>query len=233
MTFLTRPRHFLTFLIVICFFPALGGCGKGQKSVPGLENFHAGVLQANLYVNFVATALHWDSGLSLPIPGLDGANLSVAPDIESGGTTFQFSIALASLLNHGQPLPISALPDGRDIPDIEGGQLPRWDLSVKDALTLSLYLSNDAFGLFVPLDFVSKKGLMLPWMVSVKISDEKGNLLGKAYAIPSKGGKGSGLFVLLPYLGGHAFAEAASPVPSPDPIPSPTPATTSTIPTVQ
>ena len=40
-------------------------------------------------------------------------------------------------------------------------------------------------------------------MISVPIQDERGNQLGKAYAIPSNDtGKGSGLFVLLPYLGG-------------------------------
>jgi len=213
-----------TLTLLACLILSIAGCGKGQKTVPGLENFHAGVLQSNLYVNFVSTSLHWDTGLSVPIPGLDDANLSVAPDIESGGTTFQFSIALASLLNQGKPLPLSSLPDGREIPDIEGGQLPRWDLKLKGAMTLSLYLSTDAFGLFVPLDFVSKKGLTLPWMVSVKITDDRGNLLGKAYAIPSQDGAGSGLFVLLPYLGGKIFIEAARPGPSP--APSPTVSTT-------
>jgi hypothetical protein len=177
---------------------ALSGCGKGKKGVPGLENFHAGVLQKNLYVSFVATTLQWDQGITVPIPGLDDATLSVAPDLQSSGTVFQFSIGLEALLGGGKPLPVSGLPDGRALPDVQGGALPRWDADVR-GLKLSLYLSDDAFAIFVPL------GIKPPWLVSVRIEDERGNLLGKAYAIPSNvGGSGSGLFILLPYLGGPA-----------------------------
>lgn len=179
------------------------GCGKGSKTVPGLERFQAGVLQSRLYVSFVSTSLQWDQGLTLPIPGLDDATVSVAPDLATTGTVFQFSIGLEALLDDGRPLPLAGLPDGRAIPDVQGGQLPRWDAAVR-GLKLSLYLSNDAFGLFVPLKFVSSKGASLPFMVAVRIEDERGNLLGKAYAIPPNTGgssSSSGLFVLLPYLG--------------------------------
>ena len=177
------------------------GCGKGAKSIPGVERFQAGVVQSHLYVSFVSTALKWDQGLALPIPGLDEATVSVTPDLATSGTVFQFSIGLAALINNEKPLPLSGLPDGRAIPDIQGGTLPRWDSQVRD-LTLSIYLSNDAFGFFVPLSLITKKGFSLPATVSVKIEDERGNNLGKGYAIPSNSkGKGSGLFVLLPYLG--------------------------------
>jgi hypothetical protein len=178
------------------------GCGKGQNSVPGLEKFQAGVLQSRLYVSFVSTTLNWDQGITFPIPGLTDATVSVAPDLTTSGTVFQFSIGLAALLDHAQALPKSGLPDGRALPDIEGGQLPRWDAQVKN-LKLSLYLSDDAFGLFVPLSFISK-GVTLPVMISVQLKDERGNILGKVYAIPSdetQSSSQSGLFVLLPYLG--------------------------------
>lgn len=177
------------------------GCGKGQTAVPGLDHFRVGVQQSHLYVSFISTTLQWDMGLTVPIPGVDDSTISVAPNLNSPGTVFQFSISLAALLNQGKPLPKTGLPDGRPLPDIQGGVLPRWDSQIKD-LMLSLYLSNEAFGLFVPLQLSSSTGVSLPFMVSVSIQDERGNLLGKAYAIPSnESGSGSGLFVLLPYLG--------------------------------
>ena len=181
--------------------PINGGCGKGKK-VPGLENFRLSVIQQRLYVAFVSTTLSWDYGVTTAIPGLKDATVTVAPDLITGGTVFQFSIGLAALLNDGKPFPLSGLPDGRAIPDIEGGVLPRWDAEIEQ-LKLSVYLSNEVFGLFVPLKFMSKKGVTLPWLVSMKIRDERGNLLGKVYAIPQNvGGSGSGLLILLPYLGG-------------------------------
>jgi hypothetical protein len=182
----------------------LSGCGKGQ-TVPGMKDFAVTVLKGRLYVTFLAETINWDFGATFPIPGLSDATVGIAPDLSSSGTLFQFSIGIASLLNHGQALPLSGLPDGRAIPDIVGGELPRWDahLSKTKDLTISLYLSNDAFAFFVPIGFTAKSGLTLPVMISVSIQDEKGNLLGKAYAIPSNlSGTGSGLFVLLPYLGG-------------------------------
>jgi hypothetical protein len=197
----SHRRHCALALGAIVLFISASGCGKGAKSVPGLEDFHVGVLQSRLYVSFVSTTLKWDEGLTVPIPGLTDATASVSPDLASEGTVFQFAIGLQSLLNDGKPLPLAALPDGRNIPDIQDGKLPRWDTEIRK-LKLSLFLSDDAFGLYVPLTFINKKGVTLPYMVTVTIKDERGNQLGKAYALPPKSdGTGSGLFVLLPYLG--------------------------------
>jgi len=176
-------------------------CGKGKGSIPGLKNFYAGILEARLYVSFVSTTLTWDGGLTLPVPGLPDSSVSFAPDLESAGTVFQFQAPLSSIVNAGKPLPLSGLPDGRPLPDVRTGQLPRWDFTVKN-VTLSAYLSNDAFGLFVPLTFRSKDGKSLIFPVSVKIEDDRGNVLGRAHAIPSNiQSTGSGALVLLAFTG--------------------------------
>lgn len=197
----------LGLMISLCFTGfTSSGCGSGRK-VPGLESFHADVMQSRLYVSFVSTTLKWDAGLTVPIPGLDDSTVSVAPDLNSAGTVFQFVIPLATLLNGGRALPLRGLPDGRGIPDIAGGMLPRWDFDVGSSggskFSASAYLSDDVFGLFIPLKFKTKKGVGLPFLISVEIKDERGNLLGKAYAIPQNlSGEGSGLLILLPFLGG-------------------------------
>jgi hypothetical protein len=133
---------------------------------------------------------------------LKDATITVSPSLTGPGSVVQFSIGVGSLLNDGKTFDSMGLPDGRRLPDIIGGALPRWDFDVR-GLNLSLYLSDDAFGLFVPLSFRGKKGSILPIMVSVKIIDDRGNLIGKAYAIPAlKKSEISGLFILLPFLGG-------------------------------
>lgn len=176
------------------------GCGKGKNPVPGLTSFQADVLQSRLYVSFVSTTLNWDQGITVPIPGLIDATVGVTPSLSGPGTVFQFSIGLASLLGNGKTPPLAGLPDGRSLPDVSGGQLPHWDARV-GGLKMSLYLSDDAFGLFVPLSF-SINGVGLPAQISVQIDDDRGNLIGRAYALPvDAAGAGSGLFVLLPYLG--------------------------------
>ncbi len=191
-----------TGLIAVLIFAA-PGCGRGRK-IPGLENFHADVLQSSLYVSFVATQLKLDQGLTAPIPGLNDATVSVSPDLNSDGTVLQFTVPLASLLNQGRPLPALGLPDGRGLPDIAGGRLPRWDFKI-DQLSMSAYLSDDAFGLFIPILFKTKTGIKLPYLISVSVQDERGNKLGKAYAIPANAsGDGSGVLILLPYLGGNS-----------------------------
>ena len=181
------------------------GCDSSNQ-VPGLDGFQAAVVESRLVVSFTATTLHWNTGATVQIPGLDDAFVGANPNATGPGVVFQFTVALASLLdglNGGQAPPLAGLPDGRLLPDIEGGKLPRWDASV-GALKLSLYLSDDAFAFFLPLSF-SAGGVTLPQQISVNITDERGNLIGRAYAIPALAASDeSGLLVLLPYLGGPA-----------------------------
>lgn len=184
--------------IVACSL-ALTSCGSGKKKVPGLENLNISVVSNYLYVGFLSTTLNIDAGLTLPIPGLKDATLSMAPNIDGKGTVFQLAVALKDLFQSigGST---SGLPDGRPLPDVLNGTLPRWDVKA-GGTTLSLYLNNDAFGFFIPLKF-QVGNVTLPFMVSQEIRDEHQNLLGKVYAIPSNvSGSGSGLFVLLPFKG--------------------------------
>lgn len=177
----------------------LGGCGKGQKSIPGVESFHVGVVKTHLYASFVSTAVKLDEGLTAPIPGLSGATVTFGPDFASEGTLFQFSIPITSLINGGKPLPSRSLPDGRAIPNILGGTLPRWDVKL-GSVSFNVYLSNEVFGLFVPIN-LSRKGITLPVTLSTSITDEKGNRIGKVYAMgTSNAQEQTGLLLLLPIV---------------------------------
>jgi hypothetical protein len=180
-------------------------CGRGA-SVPGLKRVRADVLQGTLYVSFVASALSWDAGVTIPIPGLAGVQLGVAPDLASSGTVFQLSAPLSALAPWAEARPALGLPDGRPLPDVLGGALPRWDFRV-GRIVASAYLSRDAFGLFIPLevfDAAGPGGGPLFSTVSMKVYDERGNRVGKVYALPAPvGGTGGGVLVLLPVVGGR------------------------------
>jgi hypothetical protein len=178
------------------------GCGTGQ-TVPGIKGFSTGVVSKNLYLSFTSTTLKWDEGVTLPIPGLSDSTVSVTPDLMSSGTVFQFSISLDSLLKATPNGQLSGLPGGTPLPGVVSGELPRWDAEIHN-LTVSLYLSSDAFGVFIPLKFMDQAGNVLGQTVSVPIEDEHGNRLGAVSAIPDSQASGSGgVFVLLPYLGGQ------------------------------
>jgi len=184
----------------------VGGCGKGSSSIPGLDRFHAGVMQGRLLISFVATKLTLDEGLSFPVPGLKEAQLAFAPDLASAGTVIQFSAALESenaLPGILPPAHLEGLPDGRPLPDIRGGRLPRRALPL-GPIEVSLYLSEETWGVFLPLKLKNSAGIGLPWTIRVPLKDERGNAIGKAYAIPalatSQHEDSGGILLLVPFV---------------------------------
>ena len=192
----------------ICFAFALGAtsCGSGKNSIPGVPTFSVGVVQNNLIASFVASDLNTTVGGSIPIPDLTGATVSMSPYLPTDGgpikgTLFSFDIDLTALSSSSSA--DAGLPDGRPLPDVTGGQLPRWSFQIGGATgeTIYLYLADEAFAIFVPLPLESN-GVTLGSTISATFTDEHGNVVGKIYAIPSvSNGNSSGLLVLLPFPG--------------------------------
>jgi hypothetical protein len=201
---LGRTAAIYKILLATSLILLLSSCGSGKKSIPGIANFDVGVIQNHLYASFVSTNLNWDAGGTVPIPGLKDATVGISPYLPTDGsplegTVFQFSIGLDSLGATNYAL--AGLPDNRDLPDIQGGKLPRWSFSIKKE-PIYLYLADEAFAIFVPLKLQTSAGVSLNVMVSATIQDERGNRVGKIYAIPSvANGNISGLLVMLPFPG--------------------------------
>ncbi len=197
-------RKCLPLLSLVGLAISLGGCGRGGKSIPGIERFHLGVVEDRLFVSLVASTLHLDQGLSFPVPGLPDSQLAFGPDLQSEGTLIQFSTALSSEDGVGvlPPATLAGLPDGRPLPDIRGGALPRRTFTV-GPVELSLYLSEETWGLFLPLSLRNPSGLRLFSTLSLPILDEFGNVLGRAYAIPKSAfvsSSVSGILILVPFV---------------------------------
>ncbi|MBL7717036.1 MAG: hypothetical protein JNL01_16345 [Bdellovibrionales bacterium] len=179
------------------------GCGRGKGKIPGLDRISVQVLEGRLYASFVAKKLQWDVGITFPIPGLPDSSFAVAPDFASNGTLFQIQVPLASLARAAAPgvLPWLGLPDGRALPDVSYGVLPRWDFHV-GALRISAYLSPEVFGIYIPLPLNLPVGTSLPFYLSFPVTDEKGNRLGKGYAVPPGPSGEAGVLLLLTVGGG-------------------------------
>ncbi len=207
---MSRPILFtLRTLLTLGLTLGLLGCGSGHR-IPGLEHFSLHAQAGQLTLGFLATSLHLEGCASFAIPGVPGATLGCSPDLQGHGTVFQLSLPLRAVSAADQALVTGGLPDGRALPDVLGGVMPRWSDSF-GKLQLTFYVSGEAFGLFVPVPLKTPAGLLLHSLISVRIRDERGNLIGKAYAIPpGNRGEDSGLFLLLPNLGQASQAGQAA-----------------------
>lgn len=186
------------------------GCGS-KKNPAGLQDFHLNVKNGRIHLAFVSTAAQWDVGVTLPVPQLGDATLSIQPDVQSSGVIFGFSAEIDQMLSRSVYFENSALPDGRLIPGVVGGHMRRTDVQVRDDYLVSMYFSNEAFGFYAPIRFSKKeivKFLFKP--LRFWITDPKGNRMGRGYVMPptSSDGTGAGVMILLPFLGSAPDTES-------------------------
>lgn len=198
-----RPTTSVVFPLLILFLVNQSGCGKGQSQAPelaGLSNFRADLIDQSLYLSFRAESWNIDQGVTLPIPTLETSppsTLALTPDLSGKGAVFQATIALSALGKlGGSKFPLSALPNGMDIPDTRSGAMPRWDMATFGT-TVSLFLSEEAFGVYLPIEFKWANGVPFTERIRVELTDANGNRFGSAYWI-GRGGK-TAIFVLIPF----------------------------------
>jgi hypothetical protein len=191
----------------ICAALTLGAssCGSGKNQIPGIPTFTVGVANNTLTASFVATDLKTSLGISTPIPDLTGATASIGPYLSTSssgseiqGTIFTFDVDLNTLA--ASTATEAGLPDGRPLPDVTSGELPRWSFQIGGE-TIYVYLADEAFAIFVPIQLESD-GVTLGTTISASFTDDHGNVVGKMYAIPAvSSGNSSGLLVLVPFPG--------------------------------
>ena len=120
--------------------------------------------------------------------------MELGPDFQSGGTLLKLSVPLSSLMKDYSNLPRVGLPDGRALPGVRDGVLGAVAFELPVIGISYFYLSGDAYGVFFPVALPE-----VPLLISSKIRDEKGNLLGVIWGVPQDGkGRQSGLLFLFP-----------------------------------
>jgi hypothetical protein len=180
---------------------ALSGCGKKVASatnvIEGVTKYKFEVANGRANLSVVFSNLHMDAGATIPLSRPQGGTIQLGPDFESGGSIFVISTPLSSLSNNAG-LPMAGLPDGRPIPGIRQGVLQAAQVNLPIIGMTYLYMGSDVFGLFVPVNLGS-----LALTVTVRIRDEKGNLVGTLAGIPrGQTGSMSGVLFLFPIDGG-------------------------------
>lgn len=180
----------------------LAACGSvslaGETAVRGLGKYDLTIANGYATLSMVFEDLQADVGARIPLQRPANAFIEIGPDFSSAGTLFKLTVPLASLYQGGSELPLTGLPDGRPIPHIRSGLLGATSVNLPLFGTTYLYLAQDVFGIFIPVELPN-----VPVMVTTRIRDEGGNVLGALVGIP-KGRTGwiSGILFLFPMDGG-------------------------------
>lgn len=196
----SAPKLIISLLLAAALlFP---GCGKkeagGDSGIKGVGDFHFAVLNGEASLSVVFENLAIDAGARIPIQTPAGAYIELGPDFLTGGTLLKLSVPLSSLMKDYSNLPQVGLPDGRVLPGVREGALGAVAFELPAIGLTYFYLSGDAYGVFFPVSLPE-----VPVLVSSKIKDEKGNLLGVIWGVPKDGSKRqSGVLFLFPIDGG-------------------------------
>lgn len=193
-----QTARVILFLLGFLLLPACGQySGSGDGNIEGVSKYSFTVANGRATLAVVFDKLKIDAGVRIPLQRPADGYIEMGPDFNSGGTLFVISAPLASLLGGNGDLLQVGLPDGRPIPGVYNGvigavavKLPLFGISY-------LYLGSDVYGIFLPLELPN-----VPVIVTTKMRDEKGNIIGIISGIP-KGSKGqiSGVLFLFPVEG--------------------------------
>ena len=194
-------------LLLLCLFmvPLLASCGKtqagGSTDIKGVTKYDFRISSGRAVLSVVFSEINLDGGVRIPLARPKDGFIEMGPNF-GGGTLFVISTPLTSLLNN-QGLPYLPLPDGRAIPGVYNGALQGLAVQLPVLGLTYLYMGEDVFGLFIPLELGS-----LPVVVTLRIRDEFGNILGILSGIPKGNtGKVSGVLFLFPVEGTSAAAQ--------------------------
>ena len=129
-------------------------CGKNDGAnieISGLKGPVVSLLQDNMIITAVFENIQLDGGLRYNIPKYKYSYVEISPDVESTGTKMVVSISLKDIIDGGlTSLPATTLPGGRNLPGVASGSLPAVAFSIEKFHNMSLYVSKDVFGIFLP-----------------------------------------------------------------------------------
>jgi hypothetical protein len=170
------------------------GCGR-MKKMGGIGKATVDLSDGKIDASLTLTKYNTTQGLSIGVPKLENAVINFGPADGGKGVVLEFVSPIQSILDAiaSEQMPEQGLPDGRPLYGITTGQLPAFDLQV-EKLKLRLYLSDETFGIFVPLnlpDFGADP-------IQFPIKDRRGYVVAYGFGVPPKGGRGSGLLLLFP-----------------------------------
>lgn len=179
-------------MIVLCF--ALMACGKtasGLPTIQGVEGPHFNIVDGKVLITLKLLNISTQVGAQMFIPETSHSTVEVGPNIVDGGTLVQIALDPADIKGVQIAQDPNALPDGRPIPGIPGGELPSLRVDTK-LFNSSYYFSKTLFGVYLPFNF-NTQGLGASYEFNIN-----GKATGNIGIVASEQGKkNSGLLIFL------------------------------------
>lgn len=127
-------------------------CGS-QPEVPQIDGIKGptfNVMDGKVLISVTFEQLEVIGGARFPLPKMTNSFMELSP-AQMGGTFFQVALDMQDLeLTDWNLVDPHALPGGRPLPGVVGGQLPSIAVQVPDLGDATFYVSKQVFGFFMP-----------------------------------------------------------------------------------
>lgn len=127
-------------------------CGSQPElpKIQGVSGPFFNVLDGKVLVSMTLQNVEIMGGVRLPLGKMQNSSVEVSP-AQDGGTLFQVAMDLKDVEGTDWTLvDPHALPDGRPLPGIVGGQLPAFAVTVPQLADTTVYASQKVVGFFLP-----------------------------------------------------------------------------------
>jgi len=192
-TFKVRLALNLVLILSLCL--SSSSCLKqGQTtSIPGVDSPIINIVDGKVMLTIGFKYIDIPGSFTFGIPNTKGSSATLGPRT-NGGSLIRVLLEPQDLISDEfNNIPTQTLPDGRPFPFIMGGTLPAVAFEAPELLNTTFYLSQEAFGLFIPIEFPNE--VIFNITSDIVINDKK---IGIFSIIPnSTDGEGSGLVIML------------------------------------
>lgn len=142
----------LSLLGSIFFFSACNGPDPINMEIPNLSGPKVTLSNSEVLIEMTFEKVEITEPLFIMIPEYQNSYVSISPTADSG-MKMVATISIVDILDDElQLLPPQRLPDGRNLPGVEGGFLPSVAFQVPELGDTTFYLGEKFFGFFVPFD---------------------------------------------------------------------------------
>jgi hypothetical protein len=120
--------------------------------IPGVEGPLFNFLDGKILITIKLLNAEIGLGGSFVIPKTKDSRFELAPNVIDGGTLVQLTLDPADIKGVRVASDPHALPDGRPIPGVAGGELPSLRIDT-DWMNTSYYFAKTLFGVYLPVKF--------------------------------------------------------------------------------
>jgi hypothetical protein len=169
-------------------------CGDQPQlpEIQGVKGPFFNVMDGKVLISMTLEQMSIIGGARIPLEKLPNSYVEVTP-AQFGGTFFQVALSLEEIEGTDWTLvDPQALPGGRPLPGVVGGQLPSFAVTVPDLADSTFYVSKKVFGFFLPMK-VDAAGALITFRLYMQ-DKHIGNI---SVVGQDQNGEHSGLLLLL------------------------------------